>query len=324
MGLDVVARYYYEANDVDELKEAIAWQREKACKFLVLGGGSNIVFTQDFDGLIIHNQILGVSTIQESPELVHLFVGAGEQWHDLVQFAVQRDWYGIENLALIPGSVGAAPIQNIGAYGVEIKDVLLSVHALNTETLEEESFTNEECEFSYRMSVFKGAQKGKYIIFGIEILLSKQAQVNIEYGDIRKVLEDNEVMTVDAKAVFDAVCAIRQSKLPDPTELGNTGSFFKNPIVDSKVLDSIQVNFPEVPHYLVQDNKVKIPAGWLIEKAGWKGKRVGETGNHEKQALVIVNYGEAKGSEIVAHAKNVMASVKDQFGIELEAEVNII
>lgn len=324
MGLEISARYYCSVEDVDELKEAIQFGKDNNLEILTLGGGSNVLFTNDFDGLIIHNLIKGKVTLQENDEMVHLFIGAGEVWHDLVRFAVRRDWYGIENLALIPGSVGAAPIQNIGAYGAELKDVLVRVHALDVNTLEELSFSNAECQFAYRDSIFKGEKKGELIVFGIEIILSKIPTINIEYGDIRKVLEEKNVMSADAQAIFDAVCAIRQSKLPDPKELGNTGSFFKNPIVDKSVFERIKKQYPEVPSYPVDDEKVKIPAGWLIEQSGWKGKRIGNTGNHAKQALVIVNYGGAKGKEIWEHAQNVIADIDKNFGIKLQAEVNII
>jgi UDP-N-acetylmuramate dehydrogenase len=324
MGVSASARFYCAVENVDELKEAISWGKDKNLKIMTLGGGSNILFTSDFDGLIIHNNITGKVTLQENAELVHLYVGAGEVWHDLVRFAVRRDWYGIENLALIPGSVGAAPLQNIGAYGVELKDVLVRVHALDIDSLEEISFTNEECQFAYRDSIFKQEKKGQLVIFGIEIILSKIPSINIEYGDIRKVLEEKNIMSADAQAIYDAVCKIRQSKLPDPKELGNTGSFFKNPIVEKKVLEKIQKSHPEAPFYPIDNEHIKIPAGWLIEQSGWKGKRVGNTGNHEKQALVIVNYGDATGTEILEHARNVIDDIDKRFGIRLQPEVNII
>lgn len=324
MGLNVQTRYYAQVADVEELRAALIWQQTNNVNSMILGGGSNVLFTTDFDGLIIHNQIRGMATLQQNDELVHLYVGGGENWHDFVEFTVKRGWYGIENLALIPGLVGAAPIQNIGAYGVELKDVLVRVHALNRETLEDESFSNEECEFGYRNSIFKQREKGKYIIVGIELVLSKIPKVNTEYGAIRSVLTEQGIDNPTGIDVFSAVVAIRQSKLPDPKELGNTGSFFKNPIVPKEKFEEIKAKHEQVPSYPIDDKMVKIPAGWLIEKAGWKGKVVGNTGNHKNQALVIVNYGEATGQEIAEHAARVMDSIMNEFGIRLEAEVNII
>jgi UDP-N-acetylmuramate dehydrogenase len=324
MGIDVLASNFVEVETVSQLLEALEWSETNKKEIMVLGGGSNVLFTRDFDGLIIQNKIRTVEIIEETKDSVFLHIGAGENWHELVQYTVDQNWYGIENLALIPGSVGAAPIQNIGAYGVELKDVLTKVHAIDLQSKNTRTFSNEECKFAYRDSVFKSVNKGKFTIVGIEIGLSKVRRINIEYGDIRKVLDEMDERDIIAKTIFDAVCKIRKSKLPDPAVLGNTGSFFKNPIVSMDIMENIKSSHPDVPMYPVDENRVKIPAGWLIEKSGWKGKRIGETGNHEKQALVIVNYGKATGIEVLEHANRVIDDIKNKFGIELQAEVNII
>jgi UDP-N-acetylmuramate dehydrogenase len=298
---------------------------EHSPKVVVLGGGSNVLITEDISGLVIFNRLKGISIVSETEEEVVLKVAAGENWHDLVMYTVTRNWGGLENLSLIPGSVGAAPMQNIGAYGVELKDVLQGVETLRWESGASRIFSKEECHFAYRSSIFKTAAKGKYLITGIQIRLRKHpSHFEISYGAIAETLEEMGVQTLSVKAISDAVIRIRQSKLPDPAVLGNAGSFFKNPEIPEQQAFNLRRKYPDLPLYTLPDNTVKIPAAWLIEQCGWKGKQVGQTGNHAQQALVVVNYGQATGMEILNHAIRVQASVEAKFGIKLESEVNII
>lgn len=291
---------------------------------LVMGGGSNILFTRNFEGTVLLNRIRGLEVIQEDESNVWLRIGAGENWHEVVQYSIQNNWGGIENLSLIPGCAGAAPIQNIGAYGVEIKDVLESVQGIIFNQQELRVFDADACEFGYRDSIFKRGYKGKIIITYIVLKLTKQHTLKTAYGDIRRELAEVPEDRWTIHHVSDAVIKIRSSKLPNPSILGNAGSFFKNPTIRKSVYHNIKEQFPDLPGYEVSEEEVKLAAGWLIEQCGWKGKRVGATGCHEKQALVLVNYGGASGIEIRDHAMAVIRSVKARFGIELEAEVNII
>jgi UDP-N-acetylmuramate dehydrogenase len=284
------------------------------------------LFTADFPGLVVRNVLRGIDIVQETDDLVHLKVGAGENWHALVLWAVERGYGGIENLSLIPGTVGAAPIQNIGAYGVEIKDVLVSVEALD---LHNDArichFTNAECQFGYRDSLFKRTGKGRYCITSVTLALSKEPHVlHLGYGDVQKNIEAQGIVQPTIADVSRTVIQIRQSKLPDPAVLGNCGSFFKNPEVDRRVLDRIREAHPAAPGYDLPQGRVKIPAGWLIEQCGWKGRRVGATGCYEKQALVLVNYGGATGEAVKALAHTIIESVDERFGVRLEPEVNIL
>ena len=322
-GIDARARFMVEVNSVDALKAIVADERFRNLPRLIIGGGSNVLLTQDFDGLVILNSILGIDVISETEDEVVLKVGAGEVWHELVMHCVDNGWGGIENLSLIPGSVGAAPMQNIGAYGVEIKDVFVQLSALNLSTLQVDTFTNEECQFGYRESIFKRELKGQHMITSIQLRLSKNHSVNTSYGAIEAQLKAGGTSTPTIKDVSAAVIKIRQSKLPDPAELGNAGSFFKNPIIDRSTFDAIKARHPEVPNYPAS-NGIKLAAGWLVEQCGWKGKRVGNCGSHEKQALVIVNYGGSTGSEIFDLSEQIMQSVKSEFGIQLEREVNVV
>jgi UDP-N-acetylmuramate dehydrogenase len=322
-GLDVNAKEFVELASVEDVQEAYRlgfFQREH----LILGGGSNILFTGHYPGLVLHNAIKGIHVLEETQSHVLLDIKSGENWHELVLHCVQKGWHGIENLSLIPGSVGAAPIQNIGAYGIEIKDVLESVEFFDLNDGKTVRLKNEACDFGYRDSVFKRSLKGKVFILSIRLKLLKKAQVNTSYGAISAILEERGIENPNLKDVSDAVISIRKQKLPDPKVLGNSGSFFKNPIVSKSLANSIQRKYPDVKIYPVSDTEVKVPAGWLIEKCGWKGKVVGQTGSHKNQALVLVNYGNASGAEVYQLAKDIIASVKEQFDIELVPEVNII
>lgn len=325
-GIEVKADGLVEVNSEEEFVRAWQNQAWQSSPKLIIGGGSNVLFTDDYKGLIILNRLMGKSIVNETEDTVCIKIQSGENWHELVIWAVEKGWGGIENLSLIPGTVGAVPMQNIGAYGVELKEVFESLEAVNLETGKIETFHKEACEFGYRESVFKRALKNKYFISSVTLCLSKKPQVNIQYGDIRKTLESEGITPEKAtiKDVSKAVIKIRQQKLPDPKELGNAGSFFKNPIISNSLFDKLKEQYPELPGYPSGANLTKVPAAWLIEQSGWKGKRAGACGSHEKQALVIVNYGGAKGSEIVAFAAQIQASVSDKFNIQLEPEVNFI
>lgn len=323
-GLDVSCKGIIEIKNKDQLKNELSLLAADNEEFMILGGGSNVLFTGNLNKYVLLNRIKGIEILDERDNDVLIEVGSGEIWHDLVLHCVNNGWGGIENLSLIPGCVGASPIQNIGAYGVELKDVFESLTAISTDGSEFRDFTGNECRFGYRDSVFKREFKGKYIITNVRLRLKKNSEPNTSYGAIKKVLEENGISTPSIKDVSDAVIQIRRSKLPDPAVIGNSGSFFKNPVVKRGFYRQISNLYPEMPFYLVDDDHVKIPAGWLIEKAGLKGVRFGNTGCHEHQALVIVNYGGATGAEIVEHAHRVMDTVEKKFGIRLEPEVNII
>ncbi|MBO6518142.1 MAG: UDP-N-acetylmuramate dehydrogenase [Bacteroidia bacterium] len=322
-GMDVQAQSLIEVTSIADVKQLVSKGTFQG-KFLILGGGSNVLFTDDYNGVIVLNRILGKTVIEESETSVVLQVSAGENWHETVQYCVDQNWCGIENLSLIPGCVGAAPIQNIGAYGVEIKDVLESVHFIDLETGQEKQLTNDACGFGYRNSVFKHDLKNKVLITSIVIRLAKQPSLKLEYGAIKDELANNNYEHIGIKEVSKAVIAIRQSKLPNPADLGNAGSFFKNPVVPKMEYDRISNQFPDVRGYVVDDQHMKLAAGWLIEQCGWKGKRVGDTGSHAKQALVLVNYGQAKGADVRQLAHDIIESVWNKFGVRLEPEVNII
>ncbi len=310
-------------NSLAELKEVIAESPEE--QFMFLGGGSNVLFCKDYEGLVIKNAIKGIHIINEDDTSVTLKVYSGEVWHDLVMHCVERNWGGIENLSLIPGTVGAAPMQNIGAYGVELEKVFVELEAFNLHTFELHTFNKTSCAFGYRESVFKRQLKGLYFIYSVTIRLDKQPKISVEYGDIQQVIIDKGIALPDAtiKDVSDAVIQIRSSKLPDPKVLGNSGSFFKNPVISREQFEQLQLQYPDIKGF-PNEAGVKVPAAWLIEQCGWKGKRVGETGAHARQALVLVNYGNATGNEVYQMALTIIQSVKDTFGIQLEPEVNII
>jgi UDP-N-acetylmuramate dehydrogenase len=291
---------------------------------LILGGGSNILLTQDFNGLVLKNEIKGISIIEKNNVSVVLKVGAGEEWHNFVLHTIENGYFGIENMSLIPGSVGASPMQNIGAYGVEIKDVFEKLEALEIETGEIHEFTKEACAFGYRESVFKHALKGKYIITHVYFRLSLVEKISTKYGAIEQELLKNGISNPTSKDVSNAVIAIRSSKLPNPKDLGNAGSFFKNPVVPIKLYNKIRETFSDAPAYPIDENSVKVPAGWLIESAGWKGKKIGACGVHVNQALVLVNYGGATGNDILNLSTEIIENIYQKFGIVLEREVNIL
>jgi len=320
-GIDVVATNFVEVYSVDELKSVLSNNTQS---LLVLGGGSNLLFTTDFDGLVIKNNLRGISIVEESDTEISLKIGAGEIWHDFVLYCIKNDYAGIENLSLIPGSVGASPMQNIGAYGVEVKDVIVEVEALNLKDFSFDVFSNEACKFAYRSSIFKTSEKGNYFITSVTFKLNKQADINTSYGAIDSELKRLDIENPTIKDVSSAVINIRSSKLPDPRKIGNSGSFFKNPVVSVEKKNKILANHPEAPNYLQANGEFKMAAGWLIEKCGWKGRRIDNYGVHELQALVLVNYGGATGRDIFNLSELIIASVNSKFGIILEREVNIL
>lgn len=322
-GLSSKAEAFFEFTSTDELNWAISNNPSK--DLFILGEGSNILLTNSIKALVLKNGIQGISTQPSDNNTVLVTSGAGESWHDLVMYCIANDLGGIENMSLIPGSVGAAPMQNIGAYGAEIKDVFVSLEALNINDQTIRTFTKEECEFGYRESVFKRALKNQYIITSVTLALNKSNhQLNTSYGAIESRLSEMGISNPTIKDVSDAVIYIRQTKLPDPKKIGNSGSFFKNPIIKKSRFEKLVQAHPKMAHYPVDDEHVKIAAGWLIDQAGWKGKTFGEYGVHKNQALVLVNYGGAQGNDIYHLSEQIMADIKAKYGIELEREVNVI
>lgn len=318
------ARYFISVESESQLKEILRHPKAKELKIMVLGGGSNVLFADDFDGLILHIQIKRREVIKETDDYVWLKIGAGENWHHTVRYCVEKGWGGIENLSLIPGTVGAAPIQNIGAYGVEIEKVFEWLEAVDIEGRETRQYEKQHCEFGYRDSIFKGELKGVVIVTNVVLKLSKNPELNTSYGAIQSELEKRDIEQPTIRDISDIVIDIRNSKLPNPNLLGNAGSFFKNPIVNDNVYKRIKEEYPKAPGYDMGNQKTKVPAGWLIEEAGWKGKIVGNTGTYKQQALVIVNHGGAKAREILNLADQIKKSVTEQFGIALVPEVNIV
>jgi UDP-N-acetylmuramate dehydrogenase len=322
-GLSVKSRWFTRVASVEELREVIADPRFTKIPKLVLGGGSNILFTRDYDGLVIKNGIIHVEKISEEQDHIVWQAGAGMNWHAFVMHAIGNNCQGLENLSLIPGCVGAAPIQNIGAYGVEMKDTFHRLRAIDLGDGALHTFDATACRFGYRDSVFKNEAKGKYLIAEVSFRLNKNGKLNTSYGAIGEELKKMNISEPTVRDVSDAVIAIRRSKLPDPAVIGNAGSFFKNPEVTTAFFETLKDKFPGLVGYPAGDGR-KIAAGWLIEQCGWKGKRIGNCGMHEKQALVLVNYGGATGEELVAHAERVKESVQEKFGVQLETEVNIL
>lgn len=321
-GIECFAKYYISVSSVDELIEVLSNTHHS--DHFILGGGSNMLLTQDIDTLVIHLNLKGIKVIEETQDHVHVEVMAGENWHDFVQNAIQNGYGGLENLSLIPGNVGTAPIQNIGAYGVELEEVFVSCKAISIKDKNIVSFTKEDCDFGYRSSIFKNKSKGQFIIISVVFELTKKNhKIRISYGVIKELLTNRNIKNPTIKDVSEAVISIRRSKLPDPKELGNSGSFFKNPIVDSETFQKFRASNPGAPFYEVSPTEFKIPAGWLIEQAGFKGKQFGEAGVHKNQALVLVNFGNATGSEILELAVKIQQKVKEQFGIYIEPEVNV-
>lgn len=322
-GIDVNARAFARFSTIAAL-EAILSENAGKWPLFILGGGSNVLLTKPVEALVLKNELRGFEHVQETEATIDVKAGAGEEWHQFVRYCVDRNWGGVENLSLIPGSVGASPMQNIGAYGAEIKDCFVSLEAWHIASGELHTFSAEQCAFGYRESVFKRALKGQYVITSVTYRLQKHPQFNTGYGAIQSELDAMGVTELSVKAISQAVMNIRSSKLPNPKELGNAGSFFKNPVVGASVLQTILAQHPDAPHYPQPDGTEKLAAGWLIEQAGWKGKRIGNCGVHAKQALVLVNYGGATGSEIYALSQMVLDAVQERFGVLLEREVNIL
>ena len=323
-GIDVNAAQFVRVNTIEEVQVLCTTFNLAERKKLIFGGGSNLLLTQDFDGMAIKIELNGINKIKEDDKFVWIKAMSGEVWHHLVMYAVDNNYYGLENLSLIPGCVGAAPMQNIGAYGVEIKDTFEELTAVEIETGKLVTFKNEECKFGYRESIFKNEAKDKYIIVSVTFKLSKKGNLNTQYGAISDTLKQKGIAEPSIRDVSDAVIDIRSSKLPDTKVLGNSGSFFKNPEIQANQYDALKLKFPTIPGYPLNTDLVKVPAGWLIEQCGFKGKRIGNTGAHKDQALVLVNYGEATGNEIFALAKQIQATVFETFGIKITPEVNII
>ena len=322
-GIEASTRYFGRFSSVEELNQILTSNKDK--ELLILGGGSNILLTKNFDGLTLINEIKGFEVTKNDGDSVIVKSGAGEIWHEFVLKCIENNFSGVENLSLIPGSVGASPMQNIGAYGVEIKDVFESVEAYHIPTGELHTFSKEECEFGYRESVFKRKYKGQYVIISVSYKLSLSApKVNTSYGAIESELKEMNISTPSIKDVSQAVINIRSSKLPNPKEIGNAGSFFKNPVITKDLFSKLIVEFPTIPNYPAENDGKKIAAGWLIEQCGWKGKTLGHYGVHKLQALVLVNYKGATGTEIYDLSSSIIKDVEDKFGITLEREVNIL
>lgn len=321
-GIDVKARQFIAVETIDELREVL--RKNYASEVFLLGGGSNMLLTRDIDKTVVHLNLKGKKVVKETEDEVLVQAMAGENWHQFVLWCIEQDFGGIENLSLIPGNVGTAPIQNIGAYGVEMKDVFQSCTALHIQTLELRDFNLAECAFGYRESVFKNELKGQYIITSVTFRLTKkQHNLNTSYGTIESYLQENDISEPGVRDVSRAVISIRESKLPNPRELGNSGSFFKNPVVEKSKYEYLKEEFPDIPAYPISETEVKVPAGWLIDRAGFKGYREGDAGVHKNQALVLVNYGNATGTEILELSNKIRKKVDELFGIDLQPEVNI-
>ncbi len=321
-GIDAKAKYFVEYETSEELQQLIQDGFLKDKPFMSIGGGSNLLFVNDYSGAILHSRITTMDFVKETETKVYVKVGAGVVFDDFVEYSVKNGWYGAENLSLIPGEVGALPVQNIGAYGVEAKDIVSTVEVVNIETGAMEIMTNAECEFGYRESVFKGKYAGKKIVTHVIFELDKYAEFKLDYGTITEELK--KYATIDLKTVRAAIIAIRESKLPDPKQCGNAGSFFKNPVVPKAKYDELVKVYPKMPHYIVSDEEMKIPAGWMIDQAGWKGKAHGNAAVHDKQALVLVNKGGATGAEIVELSNLIQVSILEKFGVEIFPEVIFI
>ncbi|MFN0032746.1 MAG: UDP-N-acetylmuramate dehydrogenase [Flavobacteriales bacterium] len=323
-GIDVSARHFAAFSNTAQLAALLSDDVVKKNRQLVLGGGSNLLLTKNFDGIVLKNELKGITAVSEDDTHYYVRVGAGEVWHQFVMHSIKKNYAGIENLALIPGCVGASPMQNIGAYGVEIKDVFHSLEAMRVHDGHIKTFSLDECAFGYRESVFKRKEKGNWIILSVTYRLNKRPVLNTSYGAIDAELEKMNLDRVTIKDIAHAVINIRSSKLPDPAQVGNAGSFFKNPVVPMQMYEKIKSNYNNAPCYPLNENEVKVPAGWLIEQAGWKGKTFDTYGVHKNQALVLVNYGGARGQQIYDLSTRIIEDIQSKFGIELEREVNIL
>jgi UDP-N-acetylmuramate dehydrogenase len=321
-GMDAQARWFYSFSDAEQLTELV--NRQDMRNMLVLGGGSNVLFTGNFNGLVLFNGVKGIDLIKEDENHFYVRAGGGENWHHVVLYCLQRNWAGVENLSLIPGSVGAGPIQNIGAYGVELKEVFYELEAFHLKDRKVHAFSVNDCGFGYRDSVFKNKFRNQYVIMNVTLRLNKIPVFHTGYGAIEEELRKMNVNNLTIQAISQAVINIRSSKLPDPAKIANAGSFFKNPQVPVTIFDSLLKKFPGLPGYKNPGGSIKLAAGWLIEECGWKGYRKGDAGCHERQALVLVNYGHATGKEILGLSDEIARSVKIKFGVELEREVNVV
>jgi UDP-N-acetylmuramate dehydrogenase len=321
-GIDVMTRQFGSFHSLDALEEMTAQAKDEP--MLILGGGSNLLFTHDFDGLVLKNELKGITCFREDDDYYYVKASAGENWHGFVAFCVETGYAGIENLSLIPGNVGASPMQNIGAYGVEIKDVFYELEAYHLGDRAVKTFNLEDCEFGYRESVFKKKYRNQFVILSVSFRLRKKPVFNTSYGAIEQELERMGVQQLSISAISQAVINIRSSKLPDPAKIGNAGSFFKNPIVSREKYEALAAAHANIPGYEAGRGNMKLAAGWLIEQCGWKGYRKGDAGCYSKQALVLVNYGHATGEEVYALSEEIISSVRDRFGVALEREVNVI
>lgn len=321
-GIEAKAAFFVEINSTEELQAVLKDDGLSEWPLMILGGGSNVLLTKDFEGLVLKMNITGIKTRRETDDHVFVEAGAGENWHEFVLYCVKHNLGGVENLSLIPGTVGAAPMQNIGAYGTEIKDTFESLEAVEKATGQLRTFTNEECRFGYRESIFKKELKDQYIITSVVFRLNKVPVLNLKYGGVQEALADIESPTIDH--VSKAITAIRQSKLPDPAQIGNSGSFFKNPEIPEAQFNKLKEKYPTIPGYPTAAGFIKVPAAWLIEQCGWKGKVMGQTGTYKNHALVLVNHGGATGAEVWQLAMDIQQSVQDRFGITIQPEVNIV
>jgi UDP-N-acetylmuramate dehydrogenase len=320
-GVPVVARFFAEASTIDELQSLITIFSDNPKPKLILGGGSNLLFTDDFDGVVIYPNLTDIVVVRQNEEHAWVKAEAGVNWDQFVSLCCERNWGGAENLSLIPGNVGASPVQNIGAYGVEVKDLIEQVEAIHLSSGQKRIFTNAECRFGYRDSIFKQEEKGQWVIVSVIFKLNKKPVLKTKYADVEEELKSFSEKTV--QTVREAIIRIRKRKLPDPKEFGNAGSFFKNPVIPVELYNRIKVDFPDIPHYPAHEGFVKIPAAWLIQTQGWKGRRDGNVGTYPTQPLVIVNYGQATGKEVFEFARSIQHSVKEKFQVKLEMEVNI-
>ncbi len=327
-GIDVMAKYFATFNDVIELEEFFINQTSNfqppTSNILILGGGSNILLTKNFDGIVLKNQITGIEKINEDVDHVYIKAGAGENWHSLVLYCIRNNWAGMENLSLIPGNVGASPMQNIGAYGVELKDVFYELEAFHIHEKKIIKFNLKDCAFGYRESIFKNKYKNQFVIINVTYKLLKKPVFNTSYGAITNELDRMGVTELSIGAISEAIIQIRKSKLPNPADIGNAGSFFKNPTISKQQFEILKNEFPTIVGYQLDEQHIKLAAGWLIEQCGWKGYRAGDSGCYEKQALILVNYGNATGSEIFEMSEKIINSVEEKFNVVLEREVNIV
>jgi UDP-N-acetylmuramate dehydrogenase len=323
-GITAHTRYFASFSSAEELRSILSAPKQQGLPHMILGGGSNMLFTKDFDGIVLKNEIKGITVVKEDDEHVYVKAGAGEHWHGFVMDCIRYNRAGLENLSLIPGNVGASPMQNIGAYGVEIKDSFYELEAFDLQDYSIVTFNNAQCEFGYRESVFKRQYKGQFAILSVTFKLNKQPQFHVKYGAIEEELKRMGVQELSIQAISQAVINIRSSKLPNPAEIGNAGSFFKNPTVDGATHERLKAAFPHIVAYPVDGGHFKLAAGWLIEQCGWKGFREGDAGVHAKQALVLVNYGQASGEDIYRLSQQVLDTVHAKFGVDLEREVNIV